>query len=96
VSGVPKALQINPRDNVAVLLNEVRAGEEVTVKTENEVIRLNAQDNIAFGHKIALTSLKAQEPVIKYGEEIGKAQTEVSAGHWIHVHNVDCRRGREV
>ncbi len=93
---MPKALQINPRDNVAVLLNEVRAGEEVTVKTENEVIRLNAQDNIAFGHKIALTSLKAQEPVIKYGEEIGKAQTEVSAGHWIHVHNVDCRRGREV
>jgi len=90
-----KALRINPRDNVAVVLADVRPGEEVVVTTDGEVVRLEARQAIAFGHKIALTDLHTEEPIIKYGEEIGRAQMEIDAGDWIHLHNLNCRRGHE-
>ena len=90
-----KALKINPRDNVAVLLTDAKAGEAVEVITDSGVLHLDARDDIAFGHKIALADLHADQPIIKYGEEIGRAQTEIGAGDWIHLHNLTCRRGHE-
>lgn len=90
-----KALKINPRDNVAVVLADVRPGDEVVVTTAGEAVRLEARQAIAFGHKIALTDLHADEPIIKYGEEIGRAQTKIIAGDWIHLHNLTCRRGHD-
>ena len=90
-----KALKINPRDNVAVVLADARPGEEIVVTTDGEVVRLEARQAIAFGHKIALADLHADQPIIKYGEEIGRAQTEIVAGDWIHLHNLTCRRGHE-
>jgi altronate dehydratase small subunit len=90
-----KALKINPRDNVAVVLADVAPGEEVVVTTDHEVVRLAARQAIAFGHKIALTALDNDQPIIKYGEEIGRAQGQIGAGDWIHLHNLACRRGHE-
>ncbi|MCL4514691.1 MAG: UxaA family hydrolase [Firmicutes bacterium] len=91
---MPRALKINPRDNVAVVLNDVQSGEEVVVNGEEETIRLTAREEIAFGHKIALIPLEADQPVIKYGEEIGRARVAIPAGNWIHLHNLYCQRGR--
>jgi antitoxin (DNA-binding transcriptional repressor) of toxin-antitoxin stability system len=90
-----KALKINPRDNVAVVLADVAPGEEVVVTAEGQVLRLAARQAIAFGHKIALTELDSGQPIIKYGEEIGRAQGTIGAGDWIHLHNLACRRGHE-
>jgi altronate dehydratase small subunit len=90
-----KALKINPRDNVAVLLDEIRSGEMVDVVTGAEVMHIKARQEIAFGHKIALANLDTDQPIIKYGEEIGRALTVISAGDWIHLHNLYCRRGHE-
>ncbi len=90
-----KALKINPRDNVAVLLGEIRSGETADVATGAEVIRIRARQEIAFGHKIALADLDPDQPIIKYGEEIGRARTAIIAGDWIHIHNLYCRRGHE-
>lgn len=90
-----KALKINPADNVAVVLADVRSGEEIVVTTGGEAVRLEARQAIAFGHKIALADLHEDQPIIKYGEEIGRAQTEIGAGDWIHLHNLTCRRGHE-
>jgi altronate dehydratase small subunit len=87
---VAKALKINPRDNVAVLLGNIRSGETVDVVTH-----IQARQEIAFGHKIALANLDADQPIIKYGEEIGRARTAIGAGDWIHLHNLYCRRGHE-
>jgi altronate dehydratase small subunit len=92
---VAKALKINPRDNVAVVLADIRPGEEIVVTTDGEVVRLAARQAIAFGHKIALGDLTAHQPIIKYGEEIARAQTAIKAGDWIHLHNVYCLRGHE-
>ena len=90
-----KALRINDRDNVAVLLCDAAAREEVEVGTGPAVVRLPARQTIAFGHKIALADLAAGQPIVKYGEEIGRAGTAIRAGDWVHLHNLDCRRGHE-
>ena len=90
-----KALKINPLDNVAVLLGEIRPGERVDVTIGSEVAHIQARQQIAFGHKIALANLDVDQPIIKYGEEIGRALTAISVGDWIHLHNLYCRRGHE-
>lgn len=90
-----RALKINPLDNVAVLLGDAEAGEMVEVIGDRPVIRLKARRRIAFGHKIALINLEADQPIIKYGEEIGRAQSAIAAGDWIHLHNIACDRGHE-
>ena len=90
-----KALKINIRDNVAVLLGDAKAGETIEVTTDQEELHLRARQEIAFGHKVALVSLKPDEPIIKYGEEIGRAQAAIGVGDWIHLHNLTCRRGHE-
>ena len=90
-----KALKIDSRDNCAVLLADVRQGEAVEVRTDTGVVSLSARCAIAFGHKIALASLTVDQPIIKYGEEIGNAREAIHEGDWIHLHNVTCRRGHE-
>jgi altronate dehydratase small subunit len=90
-----KALKINPRDKGAVPLPDVKQGGPVEVHTEVGVSCLNARCAIASGHKIALVNLAIDQPIIKYGEEIGRAQSAIEAGDWIHLHNVYCRRGHE-
>jgi altronate dehydratase len=49
-----EALKINAGDNVAVVLSDVKNGEEVGVMTDTDVVQIHAQQDIAFGHKIAL------------------------------------------
>lgn len=90
-----KALKINPRDNCAVLLTDVKKGEPVEVRTEAGINRLDSRCAIASGHKIALVRLAIDQPIIKYGEEIGRAHAAIEPGDWIHLHNVYCRRGHE-
>jgi altronate dehydratase small subunit len=92
---VVRALKINGRDNCAVLLADVRKGETVEVRTETGVRSLAARCDIASGHKIALASLTVDQPIVKYGEEIGRAGTAIEAGDWVHLHNVTCRRGHQ-
>lgn len=88
-----KALKINPRDNVAVVFAAVKAGGNVEITMGAETLRIAAREDIAFGHKIALVELAADDPVIKYGEEIGQARAMIKPGDWVHLHNLDCRRG---
>lgn len=89
------ALQIHPQDNVAVVLSDIKAGEPVQAMTETGAIELIAQNDTPFGHKVALKALEVHDPIMKYGEEIGKAKSLISAGEWIHLHNVYCDRGRQ-
>ncbi len=90
-----QALKINDRDNCAVLLADVRKGETVEVRTERGVSPLTARGDIASGHKIALVALAVDQPIVKYGEEIGRAGAAIEAGDWVHLHNVTCRRGHQ-
>ena len=79
-----KLIRIHPADNVAVALEDLKAGERLALEGINVV----ATENISRGHKIALTALEEGEPIVKYGNPIGLAKTAIQAGAWVHVHNV--------
>ena len=73
-------IQINPADNVAVALEDIRKGETV--------LSVTAAEDVARGHKIALKEIPAGSPVVKYGCAIGLAKEDIAPGRWVHVHNV--------
>jgi altronate dehydratase small subunit len=87
---MPKAILVNPKDNVAVAVEPVRKGDEILVQTEPP-FRLIAATDVTVYHKFALRDLSKGESIIKYGEEIGVATADISKGAHVHVHNVTSR-----
>ena len=47
------------------------------------------REDVARGHKIALTDIAAGQSVIKYGCVIARARTDIPAGSWVHTHNAE-------
>ena len=47
------------------------------------------REDVARGHKIALTDIAAGQPIIKYGCVIARARTDIPAGSWVHTHNAE-------
>lgn len=85
-----RGLLIDPRDNVAVALEDLEPGTPVEVAGAH-VPGLRAADRIPFGHKVALTAIGRGQPVRKYGEIIGEAATDIPTGAHVHVHNLVTR-----
>lgn len=75
-------IQIHPSDNVLVALENVKKGES------SENFSVTAQEDISFGHKIALREIKTGEDIVKYGCVIGTAVSDIKPGEWVHTHNV--------
>ncbi len=48
----------------------------------------NVDINLADGHKYALRDIKCGENIIKYGNPIGHATSDIKAGEHVHTHNV--------
>ncbi len=78
-------IKINENDNVIVALKDIAPGTDI-----RGVISVQ---EIPAGHKMALCDIKKGEPVIKYGYRIGIAKEDISAGSWIHTHNVGTALG---
>ncbi|MES3106634.1 UxaA family hydrolase [Sphingomonas aurantiaca] len=79
-----KALRVDPRDSVATLLDDAQAGAVVTVGDSE----LTLSDDIGRGHKVALASIAAGDPLLKYGYPIGTATQAIAAGAHVHSHNL--------
>jgi len=86
-------LVINEKDNVAVAMIDLFAGETVAVRGRSGLKEIQVLDNIPRGHKIAISEIKKGEPVIKYGEIIGFASTPIMKGSYVHNHNIVGRCG---
>lgn len=91
-----KILIINENDNVAVAVQPLKKGDEIgiNVKGQKELNRLRICQNIPFSHKIALRRIKRGEKIIKYGEPVGEATKDISEGEYVHIHNIESRKGR--
>jgi altronate dehydratase small subunit len=88
------ALVLDQKDNVAVALCDLAAGDVCTVAEDGgKKFGVAVIESISFGHKFALADLPPEAPVYKYGEEIGKMRTAIKKGGWIHIHNMYCERG---
>ena len=90
-----QALVIDPRDDVAVALVELQAGETCTVRVGDDIRDVEIKDKIPFGHKFALHDIEKGDDVLKYGEVIGEATASIGEGAWVHVHNLVSKRGKE-
>ena len=93
MSGQKVALVLDAKDNVAVVLADVAAGDRCIIRGRGEDYELEAAQDVAFGHKLALSALKKDDPIYKYGEVIGIATEGIPLGGWIHTHNLYCARG---
>jgi hypothetical protein len=85
-----RSLIIDPRDTVAVLLENARQGD--TLETPGGMVTL--REDIEFAHKAAIVDHEEGQRVYKYGHEIGYMEKAVPRGTWIHNHNMRCDRGR--
>ena len=85
-----RSLLINPRDNVAVVLEEAIQGDHIIVNEQN----ITLLNDTIFAHKVALQDFQVGDTILKYGEDIGFATRSISQGEWIHTHNMGCKRGK--
>lgn len=85
---------MDPKDSIATAIVDIEEGDWVSVKRAKTIKRVKALERIPFGFKIALQDISQGEPIIKYGEVIGKASSAIKEGALVHVHNVEGSRGR--
>jgi (2R)-sulfolactate sulfo-lyase subunit alpha len=92
---IPQLLVHDKRDNVGVVVVEdLKAGDEMlcVVTEDDSDFRLVAKQDVPIGHKVALTDLKEEDTIIKYGEDIGRVIVPVATGEHVHVHNLKTKR----
>ena len=78
------AVQLRPQDNVAVAARNLPQGSEIQVNGSTLVL----DRRVGLGHKFALSLIRKDEPVLKYGQIIGFAGSDIQPGNHVHVHNV--------
>ncbi len=69
-------IKINPADNVAVALTDLKKGENVC--------GIELKEDVPAGHKATLEDLGTGDNVIKYGFPIGHMTRNAAAGSWIN------------
>ena len=77
-------IKIHPADTVAVALSPLKKGTKIQL--DGQTVTLT--EDIPQGHKFALTDIAEGDSVIKYGNSIGVAKTDIAKGFWIHTHNM--------
>ena len=79
-----KLLFLDPNDNVAVSLADLAIGETI----EQDGVAIKVLNSISRGHKIATKEIKRNDGIIKYGERMGHATSDIHIGEHVHTHNV--------
>ena len=82
-------IRINEKDNVAVALADIKKGEQAILADDAFI---EAASDIPYSHKIALRDIVKGGEIIKYGELIGEAKTDIKKGEWVHTHNIDIEK----
>jgi len=77
-------LQIHPKDNVLVALQNLSKGTIVT--HNNQTITLST--DVAAKHKFTIDDLNPDEPIFMYGVLVGKAVESIDKGQAITIKNV--------
>jgi (2R)-sulfolactate sulfo-lyase subunit alpha len=91
----PQLLVHDHRDNVGVVVVEnLTAGTDIlgVVTEDNSEIRAVCNQDVPIGHKVALRDLAVGDPVIKYGQDIGKVVAPIRRGDHVHTHNLKTKR----
>lgn len=84
-----KALKINEKDNVVVVVEEINKDDVISYDNlDGNTKTVTAIENIPIYHKIAIVPIRSGDNVIKYGEHIGVASKDIEVGSHVHIKNV--------
>jgi len=77
-----------------VVVEGLAAGTDMlcVVTADDSSFRLESRMDVPIGHKVALTDIKRGDTVWKYGQDIGKAVSDIAKGDHVHVHNLKTKR----
>ena len=81
-----KALKFQADDNVAVALEDLKAGDTLCVN--GEAADICVREELPQGHKVAVCAIKSGETIQKYGHAVGIAARDIPKGGYVHTHNV--------
>ncbi len=81
----PLTVRLNPADNVLIAQCPLVPGTQLP--GESVIVKAN----VPQGHKIAATLIAPNEAVRRYGQIIGFASQEITAGEHVHSHNCEMR-----
>ncbi|MCX6450858.1 MAG: UxaA family hydrolase [Actinobacteria bacterium] len=79
-----KLLILNKHDNIAVVLTDLAIGDEIN----ESGFAIKVLNMIPRGHKIATKDISKDDGIVKYGERMGHATTQIKVGEHVHTHNV--------
>ena len=82
-SVMEKIVRLRSEDNVVVANRSLEVGEDIGA--------LTLKDAIPAGHKIAACDIAAGARIVKYGQTIGYAVSDILSGTHVHTHNVEFR-----
>jgi len=80
----PKVLQLNPRDNVLVALQNLVQGDAVTFSGQS----YSLASNVPAKHKFAIRDLSVGDSILMYGVVVGKAVEPIAKGNALTTRNV--------
>ncbi len=89
-----RAVRLHANDNVATALQPLTEGETVSVEGGGETLTVTLREAVARCHKFATGDIAVDHEIHKYGEVIGRARADITAGDHVHVHNLVSQRGR--
>ncbi|WP_407648978.1 UxaA family hydrolase [Devosia algicola] len=75
-----RTLVLHADDNIAVALANLDAGTQTPQGTI-------VAKRVPKGHKFATRTISAGDAVVKFGQIIGFATTDIAVGEWVHEHN---------
>lgn len=79
-------LLLKENDNVLTALRDLTKGTRISASSLTEELIL--VEDIPYAHKFARFFIPAGGQIIKYGEVIGKAVTDIQPGAHVHTHNL--------
>jgi len=88
-----QGLLLHENDNVGTALADLKAKSTVSVGG-GKPLTVEIKEDIPYGFKFSLSLIKQGEPILKYGEVIGRATVDIEPGCLVHVHNVEGQRAR--
>jgi altronate dehydratase small subunit len=89
-----KTVMMKPIDSVAIALETIPSGQFLDIVCQNSTFNVQLLEPIEFGHKFSVVAIQKGDDIIKYGEVIGAAVSDIRKGEHVHVHNLEGKRGR--
>ena len=81
VAPAPRTVRLSDADNVVVAVDPIAQGHVVH--------GVEVRARVPRGHKMATTKIEKGAPILKFGQIIGFASSDILPGDWVHEHNVE-------